>query len=158
MPSLTDIFHTCLNHRAISIAGNTTHPSHSLFSLLPSGKLYQSLWACSTRLSNKFIHQVVRMFNSAHYLPHLPLPLDWNTPITHKDSISSFLENKPCIQSYNLQSVSHLTTKLAQLSMLISIQCYHIALLHLNKLSPRCTRVFFFHMHIYSKVRKKCLR
>ncbi|XP_053083447.1 uncharacterized protein LOC128316964 [Pangasianodon hypophthalmus] len=72
LPSLVDIFHTRLTSRAISIAADASHPSNLHFSLLPSGRRYRSLQARSTRLSNSFIHQAVRMLNSAHYLPPHP--------------------------------------------------------------------------------------
>uniref|UniRef100_A0A3Q3K2F1 Uncharacterized protein n=1 Tax=Monopterus albus TaxID=43700 RepID=A0A3Q3K2F1_MONAL len=69
LPSLTDIFNTRLTRRAISIADDTSHPSHSHFRLLPSGRRYWSLQTHSTRLTNSFIHQAVRMLNTVHYLP-----------------------------------------------------------------------------------------
>ncbi|KAG5284485.1 hypothetical protein AALO_G00027230 [Alosa alosa] len=43
----------------------------NLFDLLPSGKRYRSLRSRTTRLTNSFIHQAVRMLNS---LPPLPPP------------------------------------------------------------------------------------
>uniref|UniRef100_A0A3Q3J116 Uncharacterized protein n=1 Tax=Monopterus albus TaxID=43700 RepID=A0A3Q3J116_MONAL len=41
LPSLTDIFNTCLTRRAISIADDTSHPAHSHFRPLPSGRSLQ---------------------------------------------------------------------------------------------------------------------
>ncbi|KAK3554317.1 hypothetical protein QTP70_020817 [Hemibagrus guttatus] len=38
LPSLVDIFHTCLTSRAIGIAADGPHPSNLHFSLLPSGR------------------------------------------------------------------------------------------------------------------------
>ncbi len=49
-----------------------THPSHSLFQLLPSGRRYRSIRARSARLLNSFFPQAVRALNSDH-----PTPL-WN--------------------------------------------------------------------------------
>lgn len=63
LPSLTHIFHT---RKAISIAGDASHLSHSLSSLFPSGKRSWSLQAHSTKLSDSFFHQVVRLLNPAH--------------------------------------------------------------------------------------------
>ncbi len=54
------------------MSGAPTHPSHSLFQLLPSGTRYQSIRACSARLLNSFFPQAVRALNSNH-----PAPL-WN--------------------------------------------------------------------------------
>ncbi|KAK3523418.1 hypothetical protein QTP86_032737 [Hemibagrus guttatus] len=64
LPSLVDIFHTRLTSRAIGIAADGSHPSNLHFSLLTSGRRYQSLQAHSTRVSKGFIHQAVRMLNS----------------------------------------------------------------------------------------------
>lgn len=49
LPSFTDIFHTHIACRTITITGNTSNPSQSPFSLLPSGKRFQSLQACSIK-------------------------------------------------------------------------------------------------------------
>ncbi|KAK0132200.1 hypothetical protein N1851_032990 [Merluccius polli] len=43
--------------KAIRIAGDPTHPSHSLFSLLPSGRRRRSLRAKTSRLKDSFFHQ-----------------------------------------------------------------------------------------------------
>src|SRR4029434_530516 len=53
----------------LRFASDTSHPAHSLFSLLPSGRRYWSLRCRTTRLRNGFIHQAVRKLNS---LPSLP--------------------------------------------------------------------------------------
>ncbi|KAK3510967.1 hypothetical protein QTP70_027794, partial [Hemibagrus guttatus] len=38
LPSITDMYTTCCIHKANSIVDDPTHPSHALFTLLPSGK------------------------------------------------------------------------------------------------------------------------
>lgn len=47
------------------------HPSHSLFSLLPSGKRLRCLPGQSSRPKDRFCHQAVRRFNSLPALPPL---------------------------------------------------------------------------------------
>ncbi|KAM8822285.1 uncharacterized protein ACB058_021512 [Synchiropus picturatus] len=69
LPSLLDIYQTRLTRRALRIAGDPTHPSHRLFTLLPSGRRFQSHRARTSRLRDSFIHQAVMMLNS---LPALP--------------------------------------------------------------------------------------
>uniref|UniRef100_A0A9J7ZV96 Reverse transcriptase domain-containing protein n=1 Tax=Cyprinus carpio carpio TaxID=630221 RepID=A0A9J7ZV96_CYPCA len=69
LPSLQDIYGTRLTRKALCIAGDPTHPSHSFFSLLPSGRRLRSLQARTSRLKDSFIHQAVRKLNS---LPNLP--------------------------------------------------------------------------------------
>ncbi|XP_060763541.1 uncharacterized protein fbrsl1 isoform X7 [Neoarius graeffei] len=64
LPSLQDIYNTRLARRALSIAGDSTHPNHHFFSLLPSGRRMRSLRARTSRLRDSFIHQAVRMLNS----------------------------------------------------------------------------------------------
>ncbi len=46
--------------KANSIVKDSTHPSHSLFQLLPSGRWYRSIRARSNRLLNSFFPQAVR--------------------------------------------------------------------------------------------------
>ncbi len=50
LPSILDIFLAWCSSKAISIVKNPTHPSHSLFQLLPSGRWFWS----SARLLNSF--------------------------------------------------------------------------------------------------------
>lgn len=64
LPSLKDIYTTHLTRKATTIVSDASHPAHNLFDLLPSGKRYRSLCSRTTRLTNSFIHQAVRMLNS----------------------------------------------------------------------------------------------
>ncbi len=50
LPSILDIFLTRCSSKRNSIVKDPTHPSHSLFQLLPSGRRYRSIRACSARL------------------------------------------------------------------------------------------------------------
>jgi hypothetical protein len=72
LPSLQDIYNTRLTRKALRIAGDPTHPTHSFFSLLPSGRRLRSLQARTSRLKDSFIHQAVRKLNSLPSLPPLP--------------------------------------------------------------------------------------
>uniref|UniRef100_A0A8C1GTL4 Reverse transcriptase domain-containing protein n=1 Tax=Cyprinus carpio TaxID=7962 RepID=A0A8C1GTL4_CYPCA len=71
-PSLQDIYGTRLPSKALCITGDPTHPSHSFFSLLPSGRRLWNLQARTSRLKDSFIHQAVRKLNSLPTLPSLP--------------------------------------------------------------------------------------
>ncbi len=73
LPSLQDIYSTRLTRKALCIAGDPTHPTHSFFSLLPSGRRLRSLQARTSRLKDSFIHQAVRKLNSLPSLPLSPL-------------------------------------------------------------------------------------
>ncbi len=64
LPSILDIFLARCSSKTKSIVKDPTHPSHSLFQLLPSGRRYRSIGARSTRLLNSFFPQAVRALNS----------------------------------------------------------------------------------------------
>ncbi len=64
-------------------AGDPTHPTHSFFSLLPSGRRLRSLQARTNRLKDSFIHQAVRKLNSLLSLPPLPSFTPRNTELWH---------------------------------------------------------------------------
>ncbi len=86
LPSLQDIYSTRLTRKALCIAGDPTLPTHSFFSLLPSGRRLWSLQVRTSRLKDSFIHQAVRKLNSlptlppSPLLPHAPLNSDTTTP------------------------------------------------------------------------------
>ncbi len=85
LPSILDIFLARCSSKTNSIVKDPTHPSHSLFQLLPSGRRYQSIRARSARLLNSFFPQAVRALNSNHPAPSetpcKPLPPEtWTTP------------------------------------------------------------------------------
>uniref|UniRef100_A0A8C1YK04 Alkylated DNA repair protein AlkB homologue 8 N-terminal domain-containing protein n=1 Tax=Cyprinus carpio TaxID=7962 RepID=A0A8C1YK04_CYPCA len=84
LPTLQDIYGTRLTCKALCIAGDPTHPSHSFFSLLPSGRRLRSLQARTSRLKDRFIHLAVRKLYSLPDLPHYPLlpqaPLNYAPP------------------------------------------------------------------------------
>ncbi len=85
LPSLQDIYSTRLTRKALSIAGDPTHPTHSFFSLLPSGRRLRGLQARTSRLKDSFIHQAVRKLNSLPSLPPLPSFTPRNTELWHYD-------------------------------------------------------------------------
>ena len=74
LPSLQEIYNTRLTRKALQIAGDTTHPTHGSFCLLPSGKRLRSLRARTCRLNDSFVHQAVRVLNALPALPHSLTP------------------------------------------------------------------------------------
>ncbi len=66
LPPILDIFLARCSSKTNNIMKDPTHPSHSLFQLLPSGRRYRSIRARSTRLLNSFFPQAVRALNSNH--------------------------------------------------------------------------------------------
>ncbi|KAK0148968.1 hypothetical protein N1851_010652 [Merluccius polli] len=54
----------CLR-RARSIAKDSSHPGHKLFTLLPSGRRYRSLRSRTSRFRNSFFPSAVTLLNSA---------------------------------------------------------------------------------------------
>ncbi|KAI5611082.1 gastrula zinc finger protein XlCGF28.1-like [Silurus asotus] len=62
LPSI--IYTTRCIRKAHSIVDNHTHPSHTYFTLLPSGKRFRSIRAVTTRLCNSFFPQAIRLLNT----------------------------------------------------------------------------------------------
>lgn len=63
---LYDIFITRCIRKAQSLIKGTSHPAHTLVSLLPSGKRYWSIKSRTTHFRFRFFPQVVRIMNSTH--------------------------------------------------------------------------------------------
>ncbi len=58
LPSLQDIYiRRC-------ITNDSSHPSHRLFSLLPSGRRLRSIRSCTSQLRDSFFPQAIRLMNS----------------------------------------------------------------------------------------------
>ncbi len=64
LAQLYDIFITRRIREAQSIIKDTSHPAHTLFSLLPSGKHYRSIKSRTTHFRDSVFPQVVRIMNS----------------------------------------------------------------------------------------------
>ncbi len=114
LPSILDIFLAQCSSKTNSIVKDPTHPSHSLFQLLPSGRRYRSIRARSAKLLNSFFPQAVRALNSNHPAPPLkphanpyllkhgpPPPPSPNTPQPYhtkekKKNYETFLCNSKC--------------------------------------------------------------
>uniref|UniRef100_A0A1A8ATP4 Reverse transcriptase domain-containing protein n=1 Tax=Nothobranchius furzeri TaxID=105023 RepID=A0A1A8ATP4_NOTFU len=63
LPSIKDIYTTRCIRKATSIVADWSHPSHTLFTLLPSGRRYRSIRALTFRLCNSFFPQAIRLLN-----------------------------------------------------------------------------------------------
>ncbi len=113
LPSLQDIYITRLTRKALCIAGDPTHPSHSFFSLLPSGRRLRSLQARTSRLKDSFIHQAVRKLNSLPSLPPLPsfTPRNWTLTLRPPPPSSPHPQDPPPLQTVTRTShfVQHWT-------------------------------------------------
>lgn len=64
LPSITDIYTARCIRKANRIVDDPTHPSHTLFTLLPSGKRYRSIRSLTTRHCNSFFPHAIRLLNS----------------------------------------------------------------------------------------------
>ncbi len=63
-PSLQDIYTRRCLRKARRIIKDSSHPSHSLLSLLPSGIRLRSIRSRTSRLRDSFFHQAIRLMNS----------------------------------------------------------------------------------------------
>ncbi len=75
LPSLQDIYTRRLYKESPEITNDSSHPSHRLFSLLPSGRRLRSIRSLTSRLRDSFFPQAIRLMNSQNYTPYSTLPL-----------------------------------------------------------------------------------
>ncbi len=64
LPSLQDIYTRRCTRKARRIIKDSSHPSHSLLSLLPSGRRFRSIRSHTSRLRDSFFPQAIRLMNS----------------------------------------------------------------------------------------------
>ncbi len=64
LPSLQDIYTRRCTRKARRIIKDSRHPSHSLLSLLPSGRRLRSIRSRASRLRDSFFLQAIRLMNS----------------------------------------------------------------------------------------------
>ncbi|KAI4894551.1 hypothetical protein NFI96_022922 [Prochilodus magdalenae] len=64
LPTTTDIYTSRCRKRATCIMKDPTHPAHSLFVPLPSGRRLRSIKCRTNRLRNSFIPEAVRLLNA----------------------------------------------------------------------------------------------
>ncbi|XP_013868639.1 RNA-directed DNA polymerase from mobile element jockey [Austrofundulus limnaeus] len=65
LPAIKDIYRKRCLKRAGKITKDSTHPAHTLFSLLPSGRRYRSLRTRTTRHRNSFFPTAVTLMNAS---------------------------------------------------------------------------------------------
>ncbi|XP_041841970.1 uncharacterized protein LOC121640325 [Melanotaenia boesemani] len=66
LPNLQDIYEERCRSRAKRILSQPSHPAHSLFSPLPSGRRFRCLRTKTERLKKSFFPLAVRLLNSEH--------------------------------------------------------------------------------------------
>ncbi len=64
LPSLQDIYTRRCTRKARRIIKDSSHPSHRLLSLLPSGRRLRSIRFRTSRLRDSFFPQAIRLINS----------------------------------------------------------------------------------------------
>ncbi len=64
LPSLQDIYTRRCIRKARRIIKDSSHPSHRLLSLLPSGRRLRSIRSRTSRLRDSFFPQAIRLMNS----------------------------------------------------------------------------------------------
>ncbi len=64
LPSLQDIYTRRCTRKARRIIKDSSQLSHSLLSLLPTGRRLRSIWSHTSRLRNSFFPQAIRLMNS----------------------------------------------------------------------------------------------
>ncbi len=64
LPTLQDLYLSRVSKRAGKITLDPSHPAHSLFELLPSGRRYRALSTRTTRHRNSFFPQAIHLMNT----------------------------------------------------------------------------------------------
>lgn len=65
LESLQDIYWKRSTGKALRIIQDVSHPAHSLFSQLPSGRRWQSIPTRTSRFRDSFYPQAVRLLNDS---------------------------------------------------------------------------------------------
>uniref|UniRef100_A0A672NIE3 Reverse transcriptase domain-containing protein n=1 Tax=Sinocyclocheilus grahami TaxID=75366 RepID=A0A672NIE3_SINGR len=64
LPALQELYSSRVSKRAGRITLDPSHPAHSLFELLPSGRRYRALSTRTTRHRNSFFPQAIHLMNT----------------------------------------------------------------------------------------------
>ncbi|KAK7910081.1 hypothetical protein WMY93_014765 [Mugilogobius chulae] len=64
LPSLPDLYRNRCLRRAKGIIQDSSHPAHSLFEVLPSGRRYRTIKSHTSRLTNSFYASAIKALNS----------------------------------------------------------------------------------------------
>ncbi len=64
LPTLQELYSSRVSKRAGKITLDPSHPAHSLFELLPSGRLYRALSTRAARHRNSFFPQAIHLMNT----------------------------------------------------------------------------------------------
>ncbi|KAI7790342.1 hypothetical protein IRJ41_020313, partial [Triplophysa rosa] len=64
LPTLQELYTSRVRKRAQKITLDLSHPSHQLFTMLPSGRRYRALSTKTTRHNNSFFPQAIYLLNS----------------------------------------------------------------------------------------------
>ncbi len=66
LPNLQELYSSRMSKRVGKITLDPSHPAHSLFELLPSGRRYRALNTRTTRHKNSFFPQAIHLMNTWH--------------------------------------------------------------------------------------------
>ncbi len=88
LPTLQELYLSRVSKRAGKITLDPSHPAHSLFELLPSGRRYRALCTRTTRHRNSFFPKAVHLMNTSQIAtycrprsgPHLAHAEWWSGP------------------------------------------------------------------------------
>ncbi len=64
LPTVQELYLSRVSKRAGKITLDPSHPAHSLFELLPSGRRYRALSTRTTRHRNSFFPQAIHLMNT----------------------------------------------------------------------------------------------
>ncbi len=82
LSTLQDIYIRRCMRKARRIISDTNHPSHGLFSLLPSGRRLRSIRSRTSRLRDSFFPQTIRLLNTWNWHSHSTPLCPYHSPCT----------------------------------------------------------------------------
>ncbi len=137
LPSLQDIYTRRCTRKARRIIKDSSHPSHRLLSLLPSGRRFRSIRSRTSRLRDSFFPQAIRLMNSQKWptLQHTPThttchALHFNTFYRTTRTHLLSLETIQCTSTtLHMNNLLHLCTTICCSTNLLLI--YNLLHLHI---------------------------
>ncbi len=70
LPTLQELYSSRLSKGAVKVTLDPSHPAHSLFEMLPSGRRYRALRTRTTRNRNSFFPQAIHLMNTTIIIVH----------------------------------------------------------------------------------------
>ncbi|KAI4874696.1 hypothetical protein NFI96_021606, partial [Prochilodus magdalenae] len=128
-PSLQDIYRTRVFRRAHSIIRDSTHPQHSLFTLLPSGRRYRSVKSRTARLTDSFYPLAIRLTGAPPKISprgvSMILRKVRNQPRTTREELVNDLKRAgTTVSKVTVGTTDHFSVPMLLADVLVTFECW----------------------------------